>query len=88
MQQSREINQEACHLPGFTVLQWLLPKHASVPEIYFLLFALSQGHTVHESLEDCQVGWFTFSFCPKCLLIITFKCLFKWSLLAEMYMRV
>ncbi|XP_071808138.1 WD repeat and FYVE domain-containing protein 3-like isoform X3 [Asterias amurensis] len=53
--QNREINQETCHMPGFTVLQWLLPKHASVPGIYFLLMAMSLGQHVRELPENCQL---------------------------------
>ena len=56
--QNREINQETCHMPGFTVLQWLLPKHASVPGIYFLLMAMSLGQHVRELPENCQVSPF------------------------------
>ncbi len=55
-QKVQEINQDACHLPGFTVLQWLLPKHASVPEIYFLLLALSMGHIAYDLPTDCEVS--------------------------------
>ncbi|XP_038062031.1 WD repeat and FYVE domain-containing protein 3-like isoform X2 [Patiria miniata] len=53
--QNREINQETCHMPGFTVLQWLLPRHASVPGIYFLLMAMSLGQQVRELPENCQL---------------------------------
>ena len=45
-------------MPGFTVLQWLLPKHASVPGIYFLLMAMSLGQHVRELPENCQVSPF------------------------------
>ncbi|XP_032825005.2 WD repeat and FYVE domain-containing protein 3 isoform X1 [Petromyzon marinus] len=36
----REINREACHVPGFAVLQAFLPRHTAVPQLYFLLMAL------------------------------------------------
>ena len=51
----REINPEVCHLPGFTTLQWLLPKHAEVPELYFLLMALLLGQQVKELPQSTQV---------------------------------
>ncbi|KAL4623281.1 WD repeat and FYVE domain-containing protein 3-like isoform X1 [Arapaima gigas] len=35
-----EINREACHFPGFPVLQTLLPKHSDVAQLHFLLMAL------------------------------------------------
>ncbi|XP_064637335.1 WD repeat and FYVE domain-containing protein 3-like isoform X3 [Lineus longissimus] len=52
--QKREVNQEVCHIPGFTALQWLLPKHAHVPELYFLLMALLLGQQVKEMPEKVQ----------------------------------
>jgi hypothetical protein len=50
------VNQEVCHIPGFTALQWLLPKHAHVPELYFLLMALLLGQQVKEMPEKVQVS--------------------------------
>ena len=41
--QSREVHADVCHLPGFQSLQWLLPYHAHLPELYFLLMALLLG---------------------------------------------
>ncbi|XP_074647224.1 WD repeat and FYVE domain-containing protein 3-like [Tubulanus polymorphus] len=52
--QNREINLEVCHIPGFTALQWLLPKHANVPELYFLLMALLLGQPVKELPDNIQ----------------------------------
>ncbi|XP_043915423.1 WD repeat and FYVE domain-containing protein 3 [Protopterus annectens] len=50
----REINREACHFPGFSVLQTFLPKHTSVPEVYFLLMALFLQQPVTELPEHLQ----------------------------------
>ncbi|KAL0979906.1 hypothetical protein UPYG_G00191390 [Umbra pygmaea] len=51
----REINREACHFPGFPVLQTLLPKHTNVPELYFLLMALFLQQPVMELPDSLQV---------------------------------
>ncbi|CAL9708759.1 unnamed protein product [Knipowitschia caucasica] len=51
----REINREACHFPGFPVLQSLLPKHTNVPELYFLLMALFLQQPVPELPDSLQV---------------------------------
>ncbi|XP_072570551.1 WD repeat and FYVE domain-containing protein 3 isoform X3 [Paramormyrops kingsleyae] len=51
----REINREACHFPGFPVLQTFLPKHTNVPELYFLLMALFLQQPVTEHPENLQV---------------------------------
>ena len=50
------MNQEICHVPGFTVLQWLLPKHNSVTELYILLMALLLGQTVTNIPTDVTVS--------------------------------
>uniref|UniRef100_A0A4W3HF18 WD repeat and FYVE domain containing 3 n=1 Tax=Callorhinchus milii TaxID=7868 RepID=A0A4W3HF18_CALMI len=50
----REINRDACHVPGFPVLQSFLPKHTSVPELYFLLMALFLQQPVTELPENLQ----------------------------------
>uniref|UniRef100_A0A8C9S430 WD repeat and FYVE domain containing 3 n=1 Tax=Scleropages formosus TaxID=113540 RepID=A0A8C9S430_SCLFO len=50
----REINREACHFPGFPVLQTFLPKHTNVPELYFLLMALFLQQPVTELPENLQ----------------------------------
>ncbi|XP_029115173.1 WD repeat and FYVE domain-containing protein 3 isoform X3 [Scleropages formosus] len=44
----REINREACHFPGFPVLQTLMPKHSDVAELHFLLMALFLQQPVAE----------------------------------------
>ncbi|KAJ8286942.1 hypothetical protein GJAV_G00045160 [Gymnothorax javanicus] len=50
----REINREACHFPGFPVLQSFLPKHTNVPELYFLLMAMFLQQPVTELPENLQ----------------------------------
>ncbi|XP_028980419.2 WD repeat and FYVE domain-containing protein 3 isoform X4 [Esox lucius] len=51
----REINRDACHFPGFPVLQTLLPKHTNVPDLYFLLMALFLQQPVTELPDSLQV---------------------------------
>ncbi|KAK6312670.1 hypothetical protein J4Q44_G00160170, partial [Coregonus suidteri] len=51
----REINRDACHFPGFPVLQTLLPKHTNVPELYFLLMALLLQQPVTEMPDSLHV---------------------------------
>ncbi|KAG7490175.1 hypothetical protein JOB18_029475 [Solea senegalensis] len=50
----REINRDACHFPGFPVLQTLLTKHTNVPELYFLLMALFLQQPVTELPDSLQ----------------------------------
>lgn len=50
----REINRDACHFPGFLVLQSFLPKHTNVPALYFLLMALFLQQPVSELPENLQ----------------------------------
>ncbi|XP_041084029.1 WD repeat and FYVE domain-containing protein 3 isoform X2 [Polyodon spathula] len=50
----REINRDACHFPGFPVLQTFLPKHTNVPELYFLLMALFLQQPVTELPGNLQ----------------------------------
>ncbi|CAH1794598.1 unnamed protein product [Owenia fusiformis] len=52
-QQNHEINQDTSHIPGFTSLQWLLPKHSDIHELYFLLMALLLGQPV-KRLPECE----------------------------------
>lgn len=52
----REINRDACHFPGFPILQSLLPKHTNVPALYFLLMALFLQQPVTELPENLQVS--------------------------------
>lgn len=49
----REI--DVCHVPVFTILQWLLPKHNSIPEVYLLLMAMLMGQQVNQIPLDVQV---------------------------------
>ena len=44
--QKYQINREVCGVPGFLMLDKLLPKHIEVPEIYHLVIALLLGHPV------------------------------------------
>ena len=55
---AREINQEICHLPGFIVLQWLIPKHSHIPKIYLLLIALLLGQPVKQLPQHLQVCFY------------------------------
>ncbi|KAK3103345.1 hypothetical protein FSP39_018631 [Pinctada imbricata] len=52
--QKRELNQEVCQVPGFTSLQWLLPKHMDIPNVYFLLMALLLGQNVFKLPSEVQ----------------------------------
>ncbi|XP_069124433.1 WD repeat and FYVE domain-containing protein 3-like isoform X2 [Argopecten irradians] len=54
--QKRELNKEICRVPGFTALQWLLPKHSHIPQVYFLLMALLLGQHFNKLPEDCQLN--------------------------------
>ncbi|XP_036381916.1 WD repeat and FYVE domain-containing protein 3 isoform X1 [Megalops cyprinoides] len=53
----REINRDACHFPGFPLLQSFLPKHTNVPELYFLLMALFLQQPVTELPDSLQVNF-------------------------------
>ena len=54
-EKKREINKDICHLPGFQALQYLLPRHAETPELYFLLMTLLLGQPVKPLPERIQV---------------------------------
>ncbi|CAI9723395.1 repeat and FYVE domain-containing 3-like isoform X2 [Octopus vulgaris] len=54
--QKREINTDVCHVPGFLALQWILPYHNNVCEVYFLLMALLLGQRVNEFPPDIQLN--------------------------------
>lgn len=41
-----EVKTAVLHIPGFQYLEWLLPHHLDVPELYFLLTALIMGQPV------------------------------------------
>lgn len=67
--QKRELNQEVCKVPGFTELQWLLPKHSNIPEVYFLMMALLLGQhvdklptdvEVRQTNDQCKGNWINF----------------------------
>ncbi|XP_035234406.1 WD repeat and FYVE domain-containing protein 3 isoform X2 [Anguilla anguilla] len=50
----REINRDACHFPGFPVLQTFLPKHTNVPDLYFLVMALFLQQPVSKLPDSLQ----------------------------------
>lgn len=41
-----EVKTAVLHVPGFQYLEWLLPHHLDIPELYFLLTALIMGQPV------------------------------------------
>lgn len=47
-----QINKDVCSVPGFLMLEKLLPKHVGIPEIYHLVIALLLGHPV-----SGEFGW-------------------------------
>ncbi|XP_052069301.1 WD repeat and FYVE domain-containing protein 3-like isoform X1 [Mytilus californianus] len=54
--QKRALNREVCQVPGFTIVQWLLPKHANAAEIYFILMAMLLGQHIKELPSDVQLN--------------------------------
>lgn len=52
---------EGLHIPGFKYLDWLLPAHLEVPEVYFLLTALMMGQPIKmlpsEKKFDLDTVW-------------------------------
>ena len=52
----RALNREVCQVPGFNVLQWLLPKHANVPDVYFILMAMLLGQQIKSLPTDVQLN--------------------------------
>jgi len=51
----RDVNQDVCNVPGFTVLQWLLSQHPHIPHVYFMMMALLVGQPVQQLPHDIQV---------------------------------
>ena len=51
----REVNQDVCNVPGFTVLQWLLSQHPHIPHVYFMMMALLVGQPIQQLPPDVQV---------------------------------
>lgn len=41
-----EVKTAVLHIPGFQYLEWLLPHHLDIPELYYLLTALIMGQPV------------------------------------------
>ena len=52
----RDVNQDVCNVPGFTVLQWLLSHHPHIPHVYFMMMALLVGQPVQQLPHDIQVS--------------------------------
>ena len=46
VQIASEVKTAVLHIPGFQYLEWLLPNHLEIPEIYYLLTALIMGQPV------------------------------------------
>lgn len=59
---AHEVNVEVCSVPGFQVLQWLLPRHTHIPAVFFLLMKMLLGQHNRELPDDVQVGLFA-DFC-------------------------
>lgn len=47
-----EVKTAVLHIPGFQYLEWLLPHHLNIPELYFLLTALIMGQPVKMLATD------------------------------------
>lgn len=45
-QLASEVKPAVLHIPGFQYLEWLLPHHLDIPELYYLLTALIMGQPV------------------------------------------
>lgn len=61
---AHEVNMEVCCVPGFQVLQWLLPHHTHIPAVFFLLMKLMLGQHTRELPDDIQVGVLLLSCSP------------------------
>ena len=46
---------EAVKTPGYTVLSWLLPRHAHVPELYFLYMAALLGQPIKSAPKEAKL---------------------------------
>ncbi|KAK7508020.1 hypothetical protein BaRGS_00000985, partial [Batillaria attramentaria] len=53
---AHEVNMEVCSVPGFQVLQWLLPRHTHIPAVFFLLMKLLLGQHGRELPDDLQLS--------------------------------
>ncbi|XP_055711660.1 WD repeat and FYVE domain-containing protein 3 [Phlebotomus papatasi] len=51
-QLAAEVKTGVLHVPGFQYLEWLLPQHLEIPELYFLLIALIMGQPVKSLASD------------------------------------
>ncbi|ESO89055.1 hypothetical protein LOTGIDRAFT_154132 [Lottia gigantea] len=52
----KEHSTEVSHIPGFTVLQWTLPKHNHISSVYFLLMALLLGQHNKDLPTDVELS--------------------------------
>ncbi|XP_070185825.1 WD repeat and FYVE domain-containing protein 3-like isoform X2 [Littorina saxatilis] len=53
---AHEVNVEVCSVPGFQVLQWLLPRHTHIPAVFFLLMKMLLGQHNRELPDDVQLS--------------------------------
>lgn len=56
-QEKYQVNRDVCSVPGFLMLDKLLPKHIDIPEIYHLVIALLLGHPVSDVYSGAQFDW-------------------------------
>ena len=49
MASSGKIRHEIFAVPGFQLLNWLMPYHVGIPEVYYLLMAMTLGQVPKES---------------------------------------
>ena len=52
-----EVKRESCAVGGFAQMQWFLPKHAEISELYLLLMALLLGQDVQQLPSKKQVRY-------------------------------
>lgn len=51
-QVAAEVKTVVLHIPGFQYLEWLLPVHLNIPEVYYLVVALIMGQPVKGLASD------------------------------------
>lgn len=54
-----DMKSEALHIPGFQYLNWLLPAHMDIPDIYFLIMAIIMGQPLHSLPTDKKFSYDT-----------------------------
>lgn len=52
-----DVNPEICNVPGFSVLQQLLPFHAHLSEIYYSMISVLVGQPIKELPEQLPVKY-------------------------------